>query len=129
MTTVSDADLLRLAEAATQGEWIATPDGPLWVKLEGDEYGRGWRANRANDAHYVAAAQPSRIKSLLSEKAELEREVERLMEALLGVLSAAEHAYHTASFPDPDGGDWWGRIKAARQALSPNNPAVQAMED
>jgi len=60
----------------------------------------------------------SDIASLLSEKAELEREVERLRDALMDVY---REIGGVVSNPLAAG-------KIIRQALSPNNPAGQAME-
>lgn len=44
--------------------------------------------------------------------------MQELLDALLSVLPAAEHAYHTGAFPDADGGDWWSRIVRARAAIA-----------
>lgn len=50
------------------------------------------------------------------ERAQADRSA--LLGALKATITAAEHAYHTGAFVDPDGGDWWSRVKQARSAIS-----------
>ena len=66
-------------------------------------------------------ASPSEVQAV----AQLMMAAPELLEALEGVLSAAEHAYHTAAFTDPDGGDWWERINRARAAIAKSTGADQ----
>lgn len=59
--------LEKLAKLVEAGPWIATPNGPLWIKRDGDGYQRGWRESRANDTAYLNAANPAAILSLISQ--------------------------------------------------------------
>lgn len=146
MTTLSDADLLRLAEDATPefigGDRVGDYDFERECQLCGEAF-IGAALHTTCDGcdrqeAFRRAANPSRIKSLLSEKAELEREVERLRDSLSGWKT---EAFEAAQVAFNRGAEEWAALnypqwieafranQAARvEALSPNNPAVQAME-
>ena len=70
--------LEKLAKLVEAGPWIATPNGPLWIKRDGDGYQRGWRESRANDTAYLNAANPAAILSLISQYRRMEEALKRI---------------------------------------------------
>ena len=114
MTT--DTELLELAKRAD------LPSGE-WLKRHALELAEV-------DAAYVIAASPSRIISLVESKQALEEGVERLRVALKDCaddLEAEILARANSELPRRIDRDL-ETVRVARQALSPNNPAGQAME-
>lgn len=93
------AELRRLAEAATPGEWSYEPDDEwssmgwlmsdqlilalILARIEGDS------AQQADNAAYIAAANPNTILALLDERAALLARAEKAEAALADMTTAA----------------------------------------
>lgn len=117
MNELNKAELRRLAEAATGGDWefrlglirtMVDSDGYVPVAIA-PNCPKNWRGQRDTNMEHIAAANPSAVLALLDELESLRAQVGTLTEwysSALDVIAEVTAAIPSVTYMDlPDGGD------------------------